>query len=150
MKKALLLALCLLMALAFVPGSSRASHCGGLFIFSGPNAVVSNAVSPGANAGAVGCDAEAAGDPNTNYLAPGADALRVGADGAATQQPTLGKISFNGGAETNITFTWEPTRGRWLSNLVSIPASATSVKATAKVFTGSAFTNEKTTYTKLV
>lgn len=149
MKKTWLAALALATLTAVAPHASFADqHCSGVFIFSGPRAMVENAATPGLNLGANGCNAEAA-NVDTNYLTPGADALRVGASGGQQQVPSGGKIKFGDGEFQTITFSWEPTRGRWLSNLVVIPASARSVTAQATAFDGQGMSLQKITYAKL-
>ncbi len=142
MKKATLFALTGIMALSLVPGTSQASHCSQIIIFSGAGtAVPANPAlsSDRLNAGTVGClNATTSGQEalNTDYLTPGATKVSVGVinyprtSGAV---PSLGKISFNGGAPVELDLTWSASSTRWNSQVINIPSTTTTVTASASV-----------------
>jgi len=144
------LALTLAVGLLLAPGVSKATHCSNLFIFSGPMRAPDNpATTGGFNGGCVVAREEV----NTNILVPAATFIVVGATDNGKGKPTTGEVKFTPGGTVQINWSLQETATgatRYISQTIELPASAGSVRATAKVGqTDGTFTNQSVTYAKV-
>lgn len=160
MRKAMLLCLASVMAIALVPGSSRANHCLQVLVFSGQGNTVPQQNpalnSDMLNAGAVGCTSvlSAQEQADTRYLTPGAIKLTVGiVNYPQTDEfpPSNATLKFDNGAAISLTLTFNRVNQRWNSQVFTIPAGATTVTASARVnnATLDGYRQQTTTYKKL-
>jgi hypothetical protein len=128
MKK--LLAIVSILAAAFVPTVSTATHCTvhkTAELWSDYGAVYSDEL------GRAGCGEGRAEIADTNYVSPASEfvymvALEPNAS-APSQAPTSGVLKFNNSANKTLIFTWGGSF--WESNHITIPEGASSVRASA-------------------
>lgn len=131
MRRSMLFVLAAVTAVSLIPGSSSATHCSDLIVYSGQRLLpADSAASPGlVNVGSAGC-AHGAAHEDTNVLTPGATTLAVGYLNITGAAPENGRVRFSDGSE--VALTWTKTT-RYQSQDVAIPAGVTGLTASADV-----------------